>query len=265
MMTVRCYLSTGTRRFSRTMRPSLPRMPLTTTATPSSASWRWESVMAEKRSRTRRRARPTGLPYGPPPGTATLCGCPPSRASRRHFGMTSLEQPVVPLVDSSFMGPTRSTAYPQLTSWFASNGFPMQYDGLTSTTTPENSDWDRTTVLVEQRECHLEQRRQPRRGLRRRNGPHEEQADARLPVRHRRLGEPNGAACMRRLPHVIGALCPSVRPGPSLAPTAFPRTHLHVRDPRAMLMDPTSAAGRTTTGQAKSGESVRNTSVLQVG
>ena len=59
--------------------------------------------------------------------------------------------PVVPLVDSSFMGPSRSTDYPALTGWFATNGFPMQYDGLTSTTTPQDSDWDRTTVVVEQR------------------------------------------------------------------------------------------------------------------
>jgi Beta-galactosidase len=59
--------------------------------------------------------------------------------------------PVVPLVDSSFWGPTRTTDYLNLTSWFADNGFPMQYDGLTSTSTPQNSNWQKTTIISEQR------------------------------------------------------------------------------------------------------------------
>jgi len=59
--------------------------------------------------------------------------------------------PVVPLVDSSFYGPTQSEDYLALTSWFATKGFPMQYDGLTSTTTPHNSSWRETTTIVEQR------------------------------------------------------------------------------------------------------------------
>jgi hypothetical protein len=59
--------------------------------------------------------------------------------------------PVVPLVDSTFYGPARSTDYQTLTGWFATNGFPMQYDGLTSTTTPHDSSWGETTTIVEQR------------------------------------------------------------------------------------------------------------------
>jgi hypothetical protein len=59
--------------------------------------------------------------------------------------------PVVPLVDSTFYGPTQSTDYQSLTGWFATNGFPMQYDGLTSNTTPHDSSWGNTTTIVEQR------------------------------------------------------------------------------------------------------------------
>jgi hypothetical protein len=59
--------------------------------------------------------------------------------------------PVVPLVDSTFYGPTQSADYQALTGWFATNGFPMQYDGLTSTTTPHDSSWGETTTIVEQR------------------------------------------------------------------------------------------------------------------
>jgi len=59
--------------------------------------------------------------------------------------------PVVPLVDSTFYGPAQSTDYQTLTGWFATNGFPMQYDGLTSTTTPHDSSWGETTTIVEQR------------------------------------------------------------------------------------------------------------------
>jgi hypothetical protein len=60
--------------------------------------------------------------------------------------------PVVPLVDSSFLGPTQGADYVTLTGWFVGNGFPMQYDGLTSTSTPEDSSWGKTTTIVEQRE-----------------------------------------------------------------------------------------------------------------
>ncbi len=59
--------------------------------------------------------------------------------------------PVIPLVDSSFWGPTRATDYVALTGWFADNGFPMQYDGLTATSTPQNSNWEKTTTIAEQR------------------------------------------------------------------------------------------------------------------
>jgi hypothetical protein len=59
--------------------------------------------------------------------------------------------PVVPLVDSTFYGPAQSTDYQTLTGWFATNGFPMQYDGLTSTTTPHDSSWGESETIVEQR------------------------------------------------------------------------------------------------------------------
>jgi hypothetical protein len=61
--------------------------------------------------------------------------------------------PVVPLVDSSFLssGRSRLDNYTTLTGWFVANGFPMQYDGLTSTSTPQDADWAKTTTIVEQR------------------------------------------------------------------------------------------------------------------
>lgn len=59
--------------------------------------------------------------------------------------------PVVPLVDSSFMGPSQKEDYAKLTSWFVANGFPMQYDGLTAKSTLENASWGQTTTIMEQR------------------------------------------------------------------------------------------------------------------
>jgi hypothetical protein len=66
---------------------------------------------------------------------------------REDFPLT----PVVPLVDSSFLGPSRAAEYATLTSWFVANGFPMQYDGLTSRSTPQNPSWGKTATIVEQR------------------------------------------------------------------------------------------------------------------
>jgi hypothetical protein len=57
----------------------------------------------------------------------------------------------VPLVDSSFLGPARAIDYLKLTDWFAVNGFPMQHDGLTSSSTPQNSDREKSPIVAEQR------------------------------------------------------------------------------------------------------------------
>jgi hypothetical protein len=62
-----------------------------------------------------------------------------------------LRTPVVPLVDSSFMGPSQREDYANLTSWFVANGFAMQYDGLTAKSTPQNASWGKTATIVEQR------------------------------------------------------------------------------------------------------------------
>jgi Beta-galactosidase len=59
--------------------------------------------------------------------------------------------PVVPLVDSSFLGQGQGADYAKLTSWFVANGFPMQYDGLTSTSAPQNASWGKTETIMEQR------------------------------------------------------------------------------------------------------------------
>jgi hypothetical protein len=59
--------------------------------------------------------------------------------------------PVVPLVDSTFLGPARWSDYVTLTGWFSAHGFSMQYDGLTSTSTPQDGSWGQTTTVMEQR------------------------------------------------------------------------------------------------------------------
>jgi hypothetical protein len=59
--------------------------------------------------------------------------------------------PVVPLVDSTFLGSDRWSDYVALTAWFVSHGFPMQYDGLTSNSTVPDSSWEQTTTVMEQR------------------------------------------------------------------------------------------------------------------
>jgi hypothetical protein len=66
---------------------------------------------------------------------------------RQDFTRTA----VVPLVDSTFLGPSRWDDYVKLTGWFVGNAFPMQYDGITSDSTPQDSDWAKTTVVAEQR------------------------------------------------------------------------------------------------------------------
>jgi hypothetical protein len=67
------------------------------------------------------------------------------------FRQDFLRTPVVPLVDSTFLGPSRRDDYMKLTGWFVANGFPMQYDGITSASTPQDSDWVKTTIVAEQR------------------------------------------------------------------------------------------------------------------
>jgi hypothetical protein len=59
--------------------------------------------------------------------------------------------PVVPLVDSTFLGSDRWSDYVALTAWFVSDGFPMQYDGLTSNSTVPDASWKHTTTVMEQR------------------------------------------------------------------------------------------------------------------
>jgi len=70
-----------------------------------------------------------------------------STTYRNDFTLT----PVVPLVDSSFLGPNRQQDYTTLTSWFVTNGFPMQYDGLTAKSKLPNASWGQTTAIMEQR------------------------------------------------------------------------------------------------------------------
>jgi Beta-galactosidase len=67
------------------------------------------------------------------------------------FRQDFLRTPVVPLVDSTFLGPSRWNDYMKLTGWFVANGFPMQYDGITAASTPQDSDWVKTTIVAEQR------------------------------------------------------------------------------------------------------------------
>jgi hypothetical protein len=67
------------------------------------------------------------------------------------FRQDFLHTPVVPLVDSTFLGSSRWDDYMKLTNWFVANGFPMQYDGITSASTPQDSDWVKTTIVAEQR------------------------------------------------------------------------------------------------------------------
>jgi hypothetical protein len=59
--------------------------------------------------------------------------------------------PVVPLIDSSFMGPSQGQDYAKMTTWFVAHGFPMQYDGLTAKSMPQNASWGKTTTITEQR------------------------------------------------------------------------------------------------------------------
>jgi len=59
--------------------------------------------------------------------------------------------PVVPLVDSSFLGPSQGQDYAKLTTWFVTTGFPMQYDGLTSNSAAPNAYWGQTPTIMEQR------------------------------------------------------------------------------------------------------------------
>ncbi|HTX01769.1 MAG TPA: beta-galactosidase [Acidimicrobiales bacterium] len=59
---------------------------------------------------------------------------------------------VVPLVDSSFLGGDRRRDYTELVRWYARNGFPMQYDGLTEESTLPGRAWATVTTISEQRD-----------------------------------------------------------------------------------------------------------------
>jgi beta-galactosidase GanA len=63
------------------------------------------------------------------------------------------DTPVVAMLTSTFLGPDQWTDYLTLSSWLVENGFPLQYNALTSSSRPPPAPaWQSATTVVEQAE-----------------------------------------------------------------------------------------------------------------